>query len=227
MGRTGQLAIVILLIVLVLSASLVIADTQFGINSQESLSTSDTALSNSSQYYQATFSESGLTDKNWSVTLNGLMVNTTKESISFFLQPGNYSYMIGSPSGYFPSIKNGTITIVNQSVNIYVNFTRTSIFTFYEIGLPSGDFWTVVMNGTHYSSKNSSITIDLPQGYYKFSVIVPMFYSSSPATGTVGPGNSTVGLKVVHLPTEYIIVIAILVLVDAAIVYALMKRRKR
>lgn len=227
MGRSGRLAIVVLLIAFMLSPSFVIVNTHSGINAQNSISGTYDAPPASSQYYKATFSESGLTDQNWSVTLSGVKVSTNNDSVSFYVQSGNYSYLIGGPSGYAPSIKNGTLTVTNQSVNIKIKFTRISLFTFYETGLPAGDQWTVVMNGTHYSTKNTSITISLPYGYYNFSIILPIFYSSSPAAGTIGPGNDTVALNIVHLPTEYIIIIAVLVVVDAAIVLALMRRRRR
>lgn len=227
MGRTGRIAIVVLFIAFMLSPSFAMLDTHSGTTTQNSISATYTAPSASSQYYRATFSESGLSDQNWSVTFSGVKVSTINDSVSFYVQSGNYSYSIGGPSGYVPSIRNGTLIVTNQSVDILIKFTMTSIFTFYETGLPAGDQWTVVMNGTHYSTKNSSITITLPRGYYNFSITLPIFYSSSPSAGTIGPGNNTVALMVVYSPTEFVIIIVALVVVDAAIVFALLRRRRR
>jgi len=174
-----------------------------------------------------TFSETGLSGQNWSVTLSGFKVNTTREEISFFLQHGNYSYSIGSPPGYIPSIRNGSLHVTNQSILITIKFVMTSIFTFNEKGLPGGDRWSVVINGTSYSSTNSTITVKLPYGEYNFSVRTPTFYAAQNPTGRVGPGNETLSISIVHEPTEYIIIILVLVVADVAIIVALMRNRKK
>ena len=176
---------------------------------------------------EVTFSETGLSGQNWSVTLSGFTVNTTREEVSFFLPGGNYTYSIGSPPGFVPSVRNGSIHLTDQPIVIAVKFVMTSVFTFSENGLPGGDRWSVVVNGTAYSSTNSTITVDLPYGDYNYSVRTPAFYAAQNPTGRVGPGNETLSITIVHEPTEYIIIILVLVVADAAIVAALMRSRRK
>ncbi|MEM4091244.1 MAG: hypothetical protein QXQ46_11000, partial [Thermoplasmatales archaeon] len=111
-----------------------------------------------------TFAETGTTGKNWSVNFNTLNVTSSRDTISFFVPPGNYTYSITPPRGYASSVHNGTITVGNKSILIPIRFTMVSFFYFFETGLPSGTKWTVIINGTSYSSSRSSIVIKLPAG---------------------------------------------------------------
>ena len=176
---------------------------------------------------QVTFSETGLSGQVWSVTLSGFTVNTTREEISFFIQSGNYTFSIGSPPGFIPSIRNGSIHVTNEPITISIKFTRTETLTFYEKGLPSGQIWSVVINGSRYSSSNTTITVVLPYGLYNYSIVAPTFYAAESQHGRIGPGNETLLITIIHEPTEYIIIILILVIVDAAIVAVLVRRRAR
>ncbi len=227
MRSSGVLIFVLLALAIVVLSSMVIqpnSGSDFSHSAQTSQCYSPSASTNS---LQITFSETGLTGKNWSVTLNDVSVNSTKDTISFYVPPGNYTYTIGAPPGYAPSIKSGFVDVTNQSVFISINFMKMVVFTFYQAGLPNGDRWSVTINGTHYYSTNSTVVIHLPTGNYSYTIQLPEFYSTTNPSGSIGPGNSTVGLNVTHLPTEYIIIIVVLVLVDAGIIAAVMRMRRK
>ncbi|MGC8631762.1 MAG: hypothetical protein ACP5T2_05015, partial [Thermoprotei archaeon] len=56
---------------------------------------------------------------------------------------------------------------------------------FHESGLPSGDSWSVTLNGTTRSSTSPNITFQEPAGTYSYSVSVPSGLSASPSSGTI------------------------------------------
>lgn len=184
-------------------------------------------LSASSSYFEVTFNETGLTDQRWFVTFNSITVNTTMSAIHFYVSPGIYSYSISGPLGYSPSVRNGTVSVANQSINLQIKFTELSIFTFSEYGLPIGSKWTIFINGTNYSSKNSTMTISLPKGNYSYNVKLPLFYGASVPSGVVGPGSNSITISAIHQPTEFIIIIVVLVVIDASILAFLVRRRKK
>ena len=57
--------------------------------------------------------------------------------------------------------------------------------TFLEYGLPSGTNWTATLNGTSSTSSSVSITYNMPNGSYLFSIPSVIGYSPTPSGGNV------------------------------------------
>jgi len=64
--------------------------------------------------------------------------------------------------------------------------------TFIENGLPAGTNWSVSINNTVYYSLNSSISVLLPNGVYKFTVSNVMGYNVYPYSGSITVNGSNV-----------------------------------
>ena len=197
------------------------------ITTQNCSGSNNQPLSASSSFFEVTFNETGLTDQEWFVTFNSITVNTTMSALHFYVPPGNYSYSISGPLGYSPSISNGTVSVAYQSINLQIKFIKLSVFIFNENGLPVGSKWTIFINGTNYSSKNSTMTIILPKGNYSYNVKLPLFYGASVPSGVVGPSSDSITIYAIHQSTEYILIIIILVVIDASILAFLIRRRKK
>ncbi|MEM0134167.1 MAG: YncE family protein [Thermoplasmatales archaeon] len=170
-----------------------------------SLSISIDFTQNLTTLYSLNFLESGLpAGKNWSVDIIGVS-NTTynKSEISFSLQSGVYSYKFYS-SGYSASPPDGEVNL-NSEQTVTVLFTpdttQTYAVTFSETGLPSGMKWNVnILNIGNYSSTSSTLTVNLPEGTYSYSVYSEG-YDSTPSTGNfILPSSETISILFILIP---------------------------
>ena len=74
--------------------------------------------------YTVTFTESNLpSGTSWSVTLDGTPRSSTTSSISFSIDNGTYTYIVGNETGYTSSPSTGTITVHGSTVSQTVSFT--------------------------------------------------------------------------------------------------------
>ena len=121
--------------------------------------------------YEITFTETGLpAGQLWNVTLNGTSrQNTTNggtDTLSFDEPNGTFAYRIAGISGWHEgslpysgsiTVAAGTDSINGSAVAVAESVTFTEVtytVTFSETGLPSGEDWTVTLNG----SSNSTVT---------------------------------------------------------------------
>lgn len=144
--------------------------------------------------YSVNFTESGLpAGTTWSTVLNGTTHSSTTNLISFEMPNGTYSYSVGTVSGYTPDISSGSVTVDGSDASVQISFTQvTYTVSFNTVGLPSGTTWYVnISGGSSHSSSGSSITLQLPNGTYSYTVSnVTGFNLSNPAgTVTVSGGN--------------------------------------
>ena len=154
--------------------------------------------------FSVSFNETGLpSGTSWNVTFNGSPGSSTTSTITFTgVVNGNYSYSIGSVSGFSASPSSGSITVGNANVTVAINFTvtvvtPTFVVNFTETGLPSGTSWSVTFNGTLGSSTTSTITFTgVANGGYPYTVGSVSGFSSSPSTGTVTVSNANVTVAV-------------------------------
>jgi hypothetical protein len=88
--------------------------------------------------YAVTFSQTGVpTGAQWSVTVNGVQVNSTAATAPFELQNGSYSYVVAVPSGYTASPAGGSLTVTGatQQVSLTVSAVTTPPTTTSNSGL--------------------------------------------------------------------------------------------
>ncbi len=113
------------------------------------------------------FVETGLSyGTPWSVTLNGVTLSTSGNSISFNETPGSYIYHASSVSGYVLSGNNQTITVSGSNLTVGVEYNRQYTVTFVEHGLPASNAWLVNFDGTNFTSQDATISMEEPNGTY-------------------------------------------------------------
>lgn len=122
--------------------------------------------------YNVTFTESGLSsDKSWSVSLDGSLLSSNGNSITFIETPGTYAFTVNPISGYHASQYSGSVTVVSSDVPVSITWTQVDYtITFTESGLDPNTQWTVTLsNGDHGSSNTSIIQLSEPNGSYTFT----------------------------------------------------------
>ena len=76
----------------------------------------------------------------------------------------------------------------------------TYVTTFTETGLAAGTTWSVVWNGTTYSSTTSSLTVTQPNGTYGYTVNLVNGFSMGPASGVVIVAGNSPTVSVTFTP---------------------------
>ncbi len=163
------------------------------------------------QKYAVTFTESGLPQgSTWSVKLDNNSLSSSNDSITFNEYNGTYSYFIQSVDGLYPYPSNGTITVQGSPKIISVNFLPPATYavTFYQSGLPSNYKWWITLNNVTKSSLGSgSISFDLANGSYQYTVGVQIGYTVSPSSGTVIVSGSSITQNILFTPRHYVMTV--------------------
>ena len=72
-------------------------------------------------------------------------------------------------------------------------------------GLPSGTTWTIILNSVYMSSYSNSITFNLPNGVYDFSIPEvggwPSGYVASPSVGSLTVNGENINIQVAFTPS--------------------------
>lgn len=138
--------------------------------------------------YTVSFVQSTLPSQTeWSVTLNGTSLTSDTGNVAFQVPNGTYEYSIGQVAGYSASVGSGVITVNGANVTVNVDFSQVKYtVTFNSLGLPSGMTWYVnFTGGNNYVSTGSSITAQLPNGTYHFTVSNVSGYNVSVSSDSV------------------------------------------
>ncbi|MEM4066074.1 MAG: hypothetical protein QXV17_04340 [Candidatus Micrarchaeaceae archaeon] len=154
--------------------------------------------------YTITFTESGLpAGQKWYVNVSGpRSFYSYSTQISFAEPNGSYSYSIGVNRIYSAPQEAGTIVVQGSSVTESVTFSLvTYTVDFIEIGLPSGDTWSVSLNGTlSPPSTNQSISFSMPNGTYPYSIPPISGVVIEPDSGNVLVSGQNVVVNIVFSP---------------------------
>ena len=177
--------------------------------------------------YTITFVEQGLaTGTTWNVNVSGQNKSSTGNVIDFNLTNGSYRYTILLIQGYRLSGGFRNFTVNGANLTFQVSFVSPQPYTFIVTGLGSGATWYVEIGGFNYSSNESSfITIYLFPANYSYKIVLPYGYSASGLTGTVGSSNNVVFIYATDVLLEYITIIVLVVAVDLALAFLLLRRR--
>ena len=137
--------------------------------------------------YAVTFSEYGLkSGTEWYVnTSNGQSYSTTQSVLTFSEMNDTYHYTLAVVNKqYRPVVYSSSFTVSGGPVSENVNFTLLTYTVIFEQSqssvLPSGYLWYVnLSNGQAYSSGSQSISVELPNGTYYYTVATAdkTFYS--------------------------------------------------
>jgi len=163
------------------------------------------------QKYPITFTENGLSQgTTWSVTLDNNTLSSSTNSITFNEYNGTYLFKIQSTDGLNPYPSSGTITVKGSPINITVNFLPPATYavTFYQTGLPPNyKWWVTVNNVTKNASSSGSISFDLINGSYEYSVGVQTGYTASPSIGTITVNGSSSKVYISFSPRHYVLTV--------------------
>ncbi len=160
--------------------------------------------------YSVNFSQSGLpTGTNWSLALDNQTLFSTTSTITFNEPNGTYSFTVISAGNYLgpaPTPASGNVTVAGSNVRVVITFPWSYHSVFYERGLPIGtqwSFWLTLPNGVQYkfSSYQSSISLQLANGTWPFSVNPVTGYSANPASGAMVVNGSAGNQTIVFTPS--------------------------
>ncbi len=158
--------------------------------------------------YLVTFSEGGLPPGTaWAITLNGTLGTSSASYIEFVEPDGNYTYTVGTVTGYSASPASGTVPVNGQSASATVTFSKVVVkeptpprynVTFSETGLPQGTTWAVSFNGTSQFGDGNITFTGFRNGTYPYSV------ESVSGYGSQGAGNVTIAGHSLIEPVVYV-----------------------
>ena len=178
-------------------------------------------------HYDVTFVESGLpVDTEWNVTFGNTTKDSYNSSISFSVINGTYAYQVTDVTGVNISNPGGSVVVSGGNVSIPLKFVTTIQITFIETGLPMNSHWGVRINGTYYNSSSSLIVVNLNNGTYSYTIILPSGYSAKPRTGEVNWNNSVI---IVNASSPFGLEIGIsvlVILVSLSIFFHFSRKRK-
>lgn len=120
----------------------------------------------------------------WKLTLGATGRFVWGPSMKFRLADGSYSYQFRPVPGY---TINGTGTVTVNGTNVTVVGVYVPVLyavTFTEVGLASGQTWSVHIGGAFYYSNATTSVIYLPNGSFRYTVGSAFAYSGS---GTPDP----------------------------------------
>ncbi|MGC8574717.1 MAG: hypothetical protein ACP5LC_04250 [Thermoplasmata archaeon] len=163
------------------------------------------------QKYPITFTENGLSQgTTWSVTLDNNTLSSSSNSITFNEYNGTYLFNVQSTDGLNPYPSSGTITVKGSPINISINFLPPATYavTFYQTGLPPNyKWWVTIDNVTKNASSSGSISFDLMNGSYVYSVGVQTGYTASPSNGTITVNGSSSNVYISFSPRHYVLTV--------------------
>ena len=86
---------------------------------------------------------------------------------------GNFEFFLwfGTGNGSYSGFNNPSSITINGPVKEWAFFRELYKITFLERGLPPGTSWIVISNGHVYNTTNDSITLQLPNGSYEFTIL--------------------------------------------------------
>ena len=149
--------------------------------------------------YVTTFKETGLPEgSTWYVNITGHPSSgaLTGNVFSISLPNGTYSYAISTNNKDYAS-PGASFTVLGQSITVPVVFhSITYALKFVESGLPSGTIWNVTVDGHGLSSTSSTITFQLINGSYTYSIAGVAGYHTSHYSSSVTISGSDVTIQV-------------------------------
>lgn len=147
-----------------------------------------TFVQGTTRAYPVNFTESGLPPgTSWSMQLKGTSARSTTRTLSFYEPNGTYPYVVGNVPGYLSAPPAGNVTVTGKAVARTITFSQKLfsgyLTTFVETGLPAGTSWSVTIGTLSNNSTATTITFQIPNGSYSYSIGSVGGYEASPASG--------------------------------------------
>ncbi len=146
-----------------------------------------------SKLFSLTFVENGLPSGDlWSVTVDGVTGYSVSNSIQYLATNGSLSYTLNGAGGYKPEIQTGQLIIIGQNRTVQANYLPfTYQVSFSESGLPPGTQWGIFILGQNVDTTSTSLTANVPNGTYGYTVTGATGYTPSIQYGEVSVNNGT------------------------------------
>jgi len=139
----------------------------------------------------------------WSVTIDGMTVDSQSPSIGFQLPTGNANYTVAPEAGYTATLT-GHVAVGTSSVTVPVPFSAVKYpVTFTETGLPGATAWGVRVGSVSVSSSTATTVVQLPNGTYDWSLAPVRGYTPPIGAGTVGVAGGPVSVTVAYAHSAY------------------------
>lgn len=146
--------------------------------------------------YAVAFTESGLTSGTaWNVTVGGVTLSSSSNSISFSEVNGSYSYSIQGIHGYSVASYGG-FTVTGSAINIPVSFSKNATVDLH-ISTPNA---VLTVDGIPTAYGTGSTVLSLQQGYH-FLNASETGYETSTNLFYFGPSLYYVNISLVKLTT--------------------------
>jgi YVTN family beta-propeller protein len=160
------------------------------------------------------FNETGLLPGTpWSVVIHAYAgdypVSGTGPSLAFATMKSalsQYTFTIPPAGGYSANPSTGNVTVTSPPTTVVVTFGPGPPLygvTFASQGLPSGDAWSVDLDGYLQISTRSTLTFAEPNGSYAYAVSGPQGLHVQPASGNVLVNGSAVLVNVTFSGPSY------------------------
>ncbi len=151
-----------------------------------------------SRLYYLAFIESGLpSGTTWSITVNGVTGTASTDTIAYLATNGSYQYSLGSVNGYYPLSSTGFFSLAGANTTVSITFFPVAFpVSFSETGLPTGTLWGIFIGGQKYMGASSTLSVNLPNGTYGYTLLGVLGYTSPDQYGTVHVQNGSASVQV-------------------------------
>jgi YVTN family beta-propeller protein len=161
--------------------------------------------------YAVGFTELGLpAGTSWSVEVGGNVSRTTSSATLVSEPNGTFAFSVGNVPGWRASEYGGTVNVTGGPIGITI-FWTANVFavTFGETGLPTGDQWSISLNGSSPTfSTTSSITLEAENGSVPYTVGNVPGWRADAYVGVVPVDDGPAGLTVTWTAVTYTVEVA-------------------
>ena len=156
--------------------------------------------------FDVKFIETGLpSGSEWSVVLNGVVLNSTTDTVTFLKENGTWSYSVLGPANYSTPAP-GVVIVDGTSVSQAVSFVYILYqVIFRESGLPEGESWILTVDGMQYITPTNSVTVDLPNGTHDYAVSTSWDGYAIPSSGQLSIAGESTSINISFVENTYIV----------------------
>ena len=155
--------------------------------------------------YAVNVTEKGLSaGTQWSVNLSGMVRSMSANYTRYLVVNGTYHLIVGSVSGYHVDPYPSNVTINGSARNISLTFT-VAVYgvIFNEKGLSLPQLWGVSINSVNHTSESYSISVNLSNGTYNFTVLQVPRFAVTPSSGSFKVSGNASSMTLIFTPLNY------------------------
>lgn len=155
--------------------------------------------------YLLQFMETGLPENTpWNVTVNGVAGSSTGNTIAYLATNGSFTYSLGSVEGYYPTASAGSFNLIGKNTTVDISFLPFSFpVSIAESGLQSGTQWGMFINGQQLFSSSSTLSLNLPNGTYEYTIIGAKGYNTGSQYGSLKVNNGSYSGNIAFTPENF------------------------